>query len=225
MNTLIYVVNFIMHLDKSLNGIIQNYGIWTYAFLFLIVFCETGLVVTPFLPGDSLIFASGALAAMGSLNIAAFFIIFLLAAVLGDTGNYHIGKTIGAKILEKENNKYIKKEYIIKANKFYEKHGSMTIVIGRFIPIIRTFVPFVAGMGEMHYLKFIGYNILGGFLWVTLFLGGGFFFGNLTFIKNNFSIVLIMIIAISIVPPIVVFIKERKNADKDEKDILNENIG
>ena len=179
-------------------------------------------MVTPFLPGDSLIFASGALAAMGSLNVFAFFITFLLAAVIGDTANYHIGKKIGTKILEKENIKYINKDYIIKAHKFYEKHGSMTIVIGRFIPIIRTFVPFVAGMGEMNYLKFIGYNILGGFLWVTLFLGGGYFFGNLSFIKNNFSIVLIAIIAISIVPAIVAFIKERKNVNKDEN--LNTNI-
>lgn len=223
MNTLVHSVNFILHLHKSLNGIIQNYGIWTYLFLFLIVFCETGLVVTPFLPGDSLIFASGALAAMGSLNLSAFFITFLLAATIGDTANYHIGKKIGTKLLKKENIKYIKKDYIIKAHKFYEKHGSLTIVIGRFIPIIRTFVPFVAGMGEMHYLKFIGYNILGGFLWVTLFLGGGYFFGNLPFIKNNFSIVLIVIMAISIVPAIVAFIKERNNitTDEDENDGLN----
>jgi len=182
------------------------------------------LVVTPFLPGDSLIFMAGALASMGSLNVFAFFIIFFLAAVIGDTVNYHIGKKIGTKILGKEDNKYIKKKYIIKANKFYEKHGSMTIVIGRFIPIIRTFVPFVAGMGEMHYLKFIGYNILGGFLWVTLFLGGGYFFGNLSFIKSNFSIVLIMIMAISIVPAIVAFIKERKNVARSEDEVLNKDI-
>ena len=224
MNTVIHIVNFIMHLDTSLNGIIQNYGIWTYSFLFLIVFCETGLVVTPFLPGDSIIFASGALAAMGSLNLGAFFITFFLAAVLGDTANYHIGKKIGTRILGKENNKFIKKEYIIKANKFYDKHGSMTIVIGRFIPIIRTFVPFVAGMGEMHYLKFIGYNILGGLLWVALFLGGGFFFGNLPFIKNNFSIVLIVIMAISILPAIIAFIKERKDVENNENDISNKKI-
>jgi membrane-associated protein len=178
-------------------------------------------VVTPFLPGDSLIFAAGALSAMGSLNVFEFFITFFLAAVIGDTANYHIGKKIGTKLLEKENLKYINKDHIIKAHKFYEKHGSMTIVIGRFIPIIRTFVPFVGGMGEMHYLKFIGYNILGGFIWVTLFLSGGYLFGNLPFIKNNFSIVLITIIAISVVPAIVAFIKERKNVNKDENDALN----
>lgn len=221
MNTLVHIVNFILHLDKSLYGIIQNYGIWTYLFLFLIVFCETGLVVTPFLPGDSLIFASGALSAMGSLNISTFFVTFLLASVIGDTVNYHIGKKIGTKVLEKENSKYIKEEYIIKARKFYEKYGSMTIVVGRFIPIIRTFVPFVAGTAEMHYIKFIGYNILGGFLWVTLFLGGGYFFGNLPFIKNNFNIVLIVIIAISIVPAIVAFVNARRNINNDKDDILN----
>jgi len=210
MDNVVNIFNFIMHLDKSLVGIIQNYGLWTYLLLFLIVFCETGLVVTPFLPGDSLIFTSGALAAMGSMNIITFFIVLFLAAVIGDTVNYYIGNKIGNKIIEKENMKFIKKEYIIRAHTFYEKHGSMTIVIGRFIPIIRTFVPFVAGMGEMNYMKFIAYNMLGGFLWVTLFTAGGYFFGNLPFIKDNFSIVLIAIIAISIVPAIAALIMEGK---------------
>ncbi|MBC3796540.1 DedA family protein [Acetobacterium tundrae] len=213
MDTIMYLINFIMHLDQSLYGIIQNYGFWTYLILFIIIFCETGLVVTPFLPGDSLIFASGALSAMGSLNVAAFFITFLLAAVIGDTVNYSIGKAIGNKILENGKNKFVKKEYIVKAHKFYEKYGSLTIVIGRFIPIIRTFVPFVAGMGEMHYVKFIGYNILGGFLWVTLFLTGGYLFGNIPIIKDNFTFVLIAIIAISVLPAFIIFLKERKNAD------------
>ena len=212
MNSIVYAVDFILNLDKSLFGIIQNYGLWTYLLLFLIVFCETGLVVTPFLPGDSLIFASAALAAMGSLNVFTFFIVFFMAAVIGDTVNYYIGKKIGSKILEKKNMRFIKKEYIIKAHAFYEKHGSMTIVIGRFIPIIRTFVPFVAGMGEMNYKKFIVYNILGGFLWVTLFTAGGYFFGNLPFIQDNFSFVLIAIIVISVVPAIIAFLKERKDA-------------
>lgn len=210
MDTIINIANFIIHLDKSLVGIIQNYGLWTYLLLFLIVFCETGLVVTPFLPGDSLIFASGALAAMGSLNVGAFFIVFFLAAVIGDTVNYRIGKNIGTNILEKENTRFVKKEYIFKANAFYERHGSMTIVVGRFIPIIRTFVPFVAGIGEMNYMKFIGYNVLGGLLWVTLFLSGGYLFGNLPLINNNFSIVLVMIILISIIPAVVALIQEQK---------------
>jgi len=215
MNTLVYIVNIMLHFDKSIFGIIQNYGLWTYLLLFLIVFCETGLVVTPFLPGDSLIFISGAIAAMGSMNIAVFFIVFLMAAVLGDTVNYHIGKKLGIKILEKQNSRYIKKEYIVKARTFYEKHGSMAIVIGRFIPIIRTFAPFAAGMLEMHYLRFIGYNILGGLLWVPLFLGGGYFFGNFPIIKDNFFFFLMAIMAISIVSAIisgiVALIKERKN--------------
>lgn len=201
--------NVILHLDKYLNVIIQNYGIWTYAFIFLIIFCETGLVITPFLPGDSILFATGALAAIGSLKIVTLFGIFYLSAVIGDTVNYHIGQKIGAKILEKEDVKYINKEYLKRAHSFYEKHGSMTIVVGRFIPIIRTFVPFVAGIGEMKYSRFITYNILGGLLWVVLFLGGGYFFGDLPFIKQHFSYVLIAIITISLIPGIVAFIREK----------------
>lgn len=215
MDIIINFISFILHLDESLYGIIQTYGFWTYLILFTIVFCETGLVVTPFLPGDSLIFASGALSAMGSLNVWAFFITFLFAAVIGDTVNYSIGKAIGNKILEKGKNRFVKKEYIVKAHKFYEKYGSATIVIGRFIPIIRTFVPFVAGMGEMHYTKFIIYNILGGLLWVSLFLGGGFLFGNIPIIKDNFTFVLIAIIFISVLPAVIVYFRERKNANAD----------
>jgi len=215
MDIIINFINFILHLDDSLYSIIQTYGFWTYLILFAIVFCETGLVVTPFLPGDSLIFASGALSAMGSLNVWAFFITFLFAAVIGDTVNYSIGKAIGNSILDHGKNKFVKKEYIVRAHKFYEKYGSLTIVIGRFIPIIRTFVPFVAGMGEMHYAKFITYNILGGFLWVALFLGGGYLFGNIPIIKDNFTFVLIAIIFISVLPAVIAFLRERKNVDVD----------
>lgn len=211
MTILFNVANFIINLDDSLSGIIQNYGFWTCLLLFLIVFCETGLVVTPFLPGDSLIFASGALAAMGSLNVVVFFMTFLLAAVIGDTVNYHIGKKIGTGISEKENIKYVKKEYIVRAQTFYERYGALTIVIGRFTPVIRTFVPFVAGMGKMNYAKFITYNIIGGFVWVTLFLSMGYLFGNLPFVKDNFSMVLVVIIVISMLPIVGAFIKERKN--------------
>lgn len=213
MDIIINFINFILHLDESLYGIIQNYGLWTYLFLFLIVFCETGLVVTPFLPGDSLIFAAGALSAMGSLNVFAFFITFFVAAVVGDAVNYFIGKKIGNTILEKGKNKFVKKEYIIKAHKFYEKHGAMTIVIGRFIPIIRTFVPFVAGMGEMNFTKFVFYNIFGAFLWVGLFLTGGFLFGNVPIVKDNFTFVLIAIIVISVLPAIIAVVRERKSAN------------
>lgn len=209
MNTITSLINVLLHLDKYLTVIIKSYGIWTYALIFLIIFCETGLVVTPFLPGDSILFATGALACIGALNIFPLFVVFYLAAVLGDTANYHIGQKIGNKILDKENVKYINKQYLKKAHNFYQKHGSMTIVIGRFIPIIRTFVPFVAGIGEMTYSKFIIYNMLGAFLWVVLFLGGGYFFGNLPFIKAHFSYILIAIIAISIIPGILAFIKDK----------------
>lgn len=207
------IIDVVLHLDEYLTVIIQNYGVWTYALLFLIIFCETGLVVTPFLPGDSILFATGALASIGSLNLLALFIVFYSAAVIGDTVNYSIGKKIGNQIYEKENLKFIKKEYLVKAHKFYEKHGSMTIVVGRFIPIIRTFVPFVAGIGEMKYSKFITYNLFGGFLWVVLFLGGGYFFGNLSFIKQHFSYVLIAIIIISLIPGVIAVIKERNSSD------------
>ncbi|KRU28931.1 membrane protein [Clostridium sporogenes] len=207
-------INALLHLDKYLNVIIQNYGVWTYALIFLIIFCETGLVITPFLPGDSILFAAGALAATGSFKIVILFVVLYLAAVIGDTVNYHIGQKIGTKILEKEDVKYLNKEYLKKAHTFYEKHGSMTIVVGRFIPIIRTFVPFVAGIGEMSYLKFIIYNVLGGLLWIALFLGGGYLFGNLPFIKQHFSYVVIAIIIISIIPVAVTFIREKRNGGK-----------
>lgn len=204
-------INVILHLDKYLNIILNNFGIWTYSILFLIIFCETGLVVTPFLPGDSVLFAAGTFASVGSLNILNLFIIFFIGAVAGDALNYFIGEKIGNKILEKEDLKYINKEYLKKAHGFYERHGSITIVLGRFIPIIRTFVPFVAGIGKMGYSKFIIYNMLGGFLWITLFLGGGYFFGELPFVKQHFSYIIIAIIIISITPAIVTIINGKRN--------------
>ena len=219
MDIIKFFIDLILHLDKHLDVIIQNYGMWTYGLLFLIIFCETGLVFTPFLPGDSMLFATGALAASGSLNILGLYIMFLVAAIVGDTVNYHIGQKIGKDILEKENLKFINKEYLNKAQKFYEKHGSMTIVLGRFIPIIRTFVPFVAGIGTMKYSNFITHNMLGGFLWVTLMLGGGYFFGGLPFVKENFSIVVIAIIVISILPAIYTFIKEKRSAAQNNADV------
>ena len=219
MDIIKFFIDLILHLDKHLDVIIQNYGMWTYGLLFLIIFCETGLVFTPFLPGDSMLFATGALAASGSLNILGLYIMFLVAAIVGDTVNYHIGQKIGKDILEKENLKFINKEYLNKAQKFYEKHGSMTIVLGRFIPIIRTFVPFVAGIGTMKYSKFITHNMLGAFLWVTLMLGGGYFFGGLPVVKENFSIVVIAIIVISIFPAIYTFIKEKRSAAQNNADV------
>jgi membrane-associated protein len=225
MDILINFINGIMHIDKYLTLIVQQYGILTYAILFSIIFVETGFVVMPFLPGDSMLFAAGALAGIGSMNIFTLLIVLYFAAVLGDTANYHIGKKIGKKILEKEEVRFINKGHLIKAQKFYEKHGSMTIVVARFIPIIRTFAPFVAGIGEMSYLKFISYNMIGGGLWVSLFLGGGYFFGNLFFVKNHFSYVLIAIIILSLLPGVIVFIKEkRKKLGDNEDDIPNTEI-
>ena len=225
MDILMNCINGIMHIDKYLTLLIQQYGILTYAILFLIIFVETGVVVMPFLPGDSMLFAAGALAGIGSMNIFTLIVVVYIAAVLGDTANYHIGKKIGKKILSKEEVRFINKEYLKKAQDFYEKHGSMTIVIGRFIPIIRTFVPFVAGVGEMNYSKFIPYNMIGGGLWVSLFLGGGYFFGNLSFIKDHFSYMLIAIIIIFLLPGVIVFIKEkRKKSENDENDIHNTEI-
>ncbi len=215
MDILTNFINFIIHIDKYLVLIVQQYGVLTYAILFSIVFLETGVVIAPFLPGDSMLFAAGAVAAIGSIDIFILLIIIWLAAIPGDTVNYHIGKSIGSKVLGKEDLKYINKDYLKKAQGFYEKHGSMTIVLGRFIPIIRTFVPFVAGIGEMKYSKFIFYNILGGSLWVGLFLGGGYFFGNLPLIKNNFSYVLVSIIIISLLPAVIVFIKEKIKGNRE----------
>lgn len=226
MSILINLFNGIMHIDKYLNLLVQQYGMLTYLILFLIIFMETGLVVTPFLPGDSMLFAAGAIAAMGAMNIFTLLIVVYIAAVLGDTVNYHIGKKLGNKILVKEDIRFINKEYLKKAQTFYEKHGSMTIVLARFIPIIRTFAPFVAGIGEMNYTKFIPYNMMGGGLWVTLFLGGGYFFGNLPFIEKHFSYVLIAIILISILPAVIAILKEkRKKGGDDNDDVITSKVG
>lgn len=213
MHVIEIIINVILHLDKYINVMLQNYGMWTYAIIFLIIFCETGLVITPFLPGDSILFTTGVLASRGTLKIFLLFIILYLSAVMGDTVNYYVGQKIGNDVLEKKNVKFINKEYLMKAQSFYRKHGPMTIVLGRFIPIIRTFVPFVAGIGEMSYSKFILYNMLGGFLWVVLFLGGGYFFGDIPFVKEHFSYMLIAIIGISIIPAIIAIVKEKRNAN------------
>lgn len=213
MNFIGSLIDIILHLDEYLSLITQNYGVWVYAIIFLIIFFETGLVVTPFLPGDSIIFASGALAGIGAMNVVYLLIIFYVAAVLGDTANYYIGKKIGSKIMKKEKVKFINKNYLIKANNYYDKHGAITIVLSRFIPIIRTFAPFVAGIAEMKYSIFIKYNLIGGILWVLLFLIGGFALGNLPIVKNNFSVIIIAIIIISVIPAIVTFIKEKQESN------------
>jgi membrane-associated protein len=210
------LINVLLHMDKYFNVVLHTYGIWTYALLFLIVFCETGLVVTPFLPGDSILFAAGALASIGSLKIFSLFVVFYSAAVLGDTFNYLIGHKIGKKFSGKENLRFVRREHLYRAQSFYERHGSMTIVIGRFIPIVRTFVPFVAGIGKMKYSTFIAYNMLGGLMWISLFLGGGYFFGSMPFIKEHFSYFLIGIIAASIIPAVFAYFKEKENKYKYE---------
>ncbi|MEQ2129647.1 VTT domain-containing protein [Caldanaerobacter subterraneus KAk] len=202
-------VDIVLHLDKYLGTIIQTYGTWTYSLLFFIIFLETGFVVTPFLPGDSLLFAAGTFAAIGSLNVYYVIVLLASAAILGDTVNYHIGKFIGEKIYESENLKWIKKEHLLEARDFYEKYGAITIVVGRFIPIIRTFVPFVAGIGQMRYFRFLFYNAFGGILWVSLFTLGGYFFGNLKIVKDHFGLVTIAIIVISVIPAITTFLKRK----------------
>jgi membrane-associated protein len=203
-------IDFILHLDKYLDLIIRSVGIWTYLILFVVIFIETGLVVTPFLPGDSLLFAAGAFAALGSLNVAALFVILALAAVLGDTVNYWIGRYIGDRAFTTKS-RFLKREYLDRTQAFYEKYGGKTIFLARFVPIIRTFAPFVAGVGKMRYAYFISYNVFGGILWTGLFLFAGYFFGNVPFVRNNFSLVVIAIVLISVVPAVVEVIRNRKN--------------
>lgn len=214
MEVVSFLIDFILHIDDHLGEIIQNYGLWIYAIIFLIVFCETGLVVTPFLPGDSLLFATGAIIAAqpeAGLSFWIMYWVIFVAAVIGDATNYHIGKFIGEGVFKKES-KYIKKEYLDKTRAFYEKHGGKAIVYARFVPIIRTFAPFVAGVGTMEYKRFFFYNVFGAFLWVTLFLGAGFLFGNLDFIKNNFSMVILTIIVVSLMPIAIEYIKARRQS-------------
>jgi membrane-associated protein len=208
------VVDFVLHLDTHLSGLIQTYGFWTYLILFLVIFCETGLVVTPFLPGDSLLFAAGALAASGSFKIGWLFLILAVAAVLGDTVNYWVGKIVGPKVFAKEKSRIFKKEYLDRTHRFYEKYGTETIILARFVPIVRTFAPFVAGIGRMSYGKFLSYNVIGGLLWVALFTFGGYFFGNIPFVKKNFSLVILAIILISLVPILWEFLKHRKKKSR-----------
>lgn len=210
LETIKELFDLFLHLDKHLNEIILQYGSLTYLILFLIVFAETGLVVTPFLPGDSLLFAAGTFAALGSLDAVVLFFILIAAAIIGDSINYAFGKYVGPKIFEKNKIKFLKKEYLERTHAFYEKHGGKTIIVARFIPIIRTFAPFVAGIGSMSYGKFIAYNIVGGVVWVAVFVFGGYFFGNLPFVKNNFSIVIVAIVIISVLPGIIEFLRHRK---------------
>lgn len=206
------IIDFIIHIDAHLSDLIRTCGLWTYLILFMVIFCETGLVVTPFLPGDSLLFAAGSFAALGDLKVIWLFVLLAAAAVLGDTVNYWIGRRVGPRIFQREKARLFKKEYLDRTHAFYEKHGGVTIIIARFVPIIRTFAPFVAGIGRMSYGKFISYNVIGGVGWVGLFVFAGYLFGNIPFVKKNFSLVILAIILISLVPGIVEFLRHRKRA-------------
>jgi membrane-associated protein len=206
------LVDILLHLDVHLDLVIRNYGFWTYGILFLIIFLETGLVVTPFLPGDSLLFAAGTFAALGSLD-ATWIIIFLsIAAVAGDTANYWIGHASGPKVFNKEKSRLFNKKHLERTHQFYERYGGKTIIIARFVPIVRTFAPFVAGIGSMTYGRFIAYNVIGGIGWVVILVLGGYFFGNIPFIKNNFSLAIGAIILLSILPAIIEFLRHRKGS-------------
>ncbi len=205
-------INIFMHLDKYLSLVIQDYGVLTYLILFLIIYCETGLVVTPFLPGDSLLFAAGAFAALGALNIAWLFGLLVLAAMMGNTTNYWIGYFVGPKVFQRENVRFLNRKHLERTHRFYEKYGGKTIIIARFVPIVRTFAPFVAGIGRMTYLRFIRYDIIGGTAWVGVCTFAGYFFGNIPIVKQNFSLAILAIIFISIMPGIIEILRHRLRA-------------
>jgi membrane-associated protein len=212
---ILQIVDFILHVDVYLNDIIARYGVWTLGVLFVVIFLETGVVVTPFLPGDSLIFAAATFAARGSLNPWLLFVLLAIAAVAGDTVNYWIGHRIGAKAYTGEV-KWIKKEYMERTHIFFEKHGGKTIFLARFVPIIRTFAPFVAGVSQMTYGFFIRWNIIGGITWVALFTLLGYFFGNIPFVEQNFELVIVAIIVISVIPAVVEGLKARKELQESK---------
>jgi len=209
MDWLKFLIDLFLHLDQYLGTVVQTYGAWTYLLLFFVIFMETGFVVTPFLPGDSLLFAAGTFAAMGWLNAALLFLLMAVAAVLGDTVNYWIGHYIGPRAFS-SNIRFLKREYLDRTHAFFEKHGGKAVVLARFVPIVRTFAPFVAGVGAMTYGRFVFFNVAGGALWVALFLSTGYFFGNLPFVQQNFELVILAIIAISILPMLTEYLKERR---------------
>lgn len=205
------VLDFALHLDKHMSALIQQFGAWTYAILFVVIFIETGLVVMPFLPGDSLLFAAGTFAALGAFDLGWLLLVLAAAAVIGDTVNYWIGHFVGPKVFTREKSRFFKKEYLDRTHAFYEKHGGKTIIIARFVPIIRTFAPFVAGIGRMSYGRFIAFNVIGGVGWVVLLVGAGYFFGNIPFVKANFSLAILAIILVSTAPIAVEYVRHRKS--------------
>jgi membrane-associated protein len=209
-----WFIDFFLHLDKHLAEVIANYGAYTYALLFTIIFLETGLVVTPILPGDSLLFAAGTFAALGSLNVWVVFGLLCVAAILGDTLNYAIGAYFGPKVFHFPKSRFFNPEHLKKTHTFYEKYGGKTIIIARFVPIVRTFAPFVAGIGSMTYPTFLAYNVIGGVLWVAVCVFAGYFFGNLPIVRQNFSLVIIAIVAISLLPAVYEYWKHRREAKR-----------
>ena len=202
-------IDFILHFDKHLDVFIRNYGFWTYLILFLIIFCETGLVVTPFLPGDSLLFVTGAFAARGSLDAGWLSLLLCVAGIAGNTVNYWVGYQLGPKVAAKKKIRWVKQEYLDRTHAFYEKYGGKTLVIARFVPIIRTFAPFVAGVGSMTYARFQAYNIIGCVAWILTFVFGGYFFGNIPVVQKNFTYVIFAIIVISLIPTVVELVRAR----------------
>ena len=206
-----WLVDFILHIGDHLQELVKNYGNWIYAILFAIVFCETGLVVLPFLPGDSMLFAAGTIAAVGDMNIFVLMGLLIVAAILGDFVNFEIGKHFGQKLFSNPNSKIFKQSYLQKTHDYYERYGGRTIIIARFIPIVRTFAPFVGGMGNMNYAQFARYNIVGAVLWVVSFTTLGYFFGQLPFVKEHFSWIMIAIIVFSVVPMVIEIIRHRKD--------------
>ncbi|MGE5255258.1 MAG: DedA family protein [Hyphomicrobiales bacterium] len=213
-----FLIDFVLHIDQHLQVLCANYGPWVYAILFVIVFCETGLVVTPVLPGDSLLFAVGSMAAIGALDVTGVILVLIAAAVLGDTVNYSIGHYVGPKVFHQDHGRLLNKEYLLRTHAFYERHGGKTIIIARFLPIIRTFAPFVAGIGSMTYPRFLFFNVFGGVMWVLAFVLAGYWFGTIPFIQRNFSMVIIALVLIPGIPAAVEFIRmqvaRRKAAGK-----------
>ncbi len=211
MELLIKGMDILLHLDKYLDLMIQTMGLWSYAILFLIIFCETGLVITPVLPGDSLLFAVGTFAALGSLDLTVAMVCMAIAAIAGDTVNYWIGHYLGPKVFHEEKSRFLNKKHLERTHEFYEKYGGKTIIIARFIPIIRTFAPFVAGIGSMNYGKFIAYNIIGGIFWIVSLTLAGYFFGTIPVVKNNFTLVIMAIIVISVLPGVIEILRQWRN--------------
>jgi len=212
MEFITFLIDFILHIDVHLAQLASAYGPWLFLILFLIIFCETGLVVTPFLPGDSMLFVTGAIAATGAFNIHLMVATLILAAVLGDSLNYQIGRVIGLKAFDNPNSRIFKRQHLDRTHAFYERHGGKAIVIARFAPIVRTFAPFVAGVGAMRYTRFLSYNILGAVAWVGAFSYAGYFFGNLPMVKKNLSLLILVIVVISLMPAVIGYIRQRREA-------------